>query len=370
MSIGDIDPDLVPLPPSINPSAVQIDQGNAGYFDILVDEQVQMDNADRLNRLACLRLADDHGDNVNNENSGSKDTNTHVRTGYGGISEKTRCEHKDVKLQNTANRLDISQNQTRALRRKQQIKSLDDAIRAQYVPRHRQILPLRLKQQNEDLQDRVRKDSAISEDWETCSGERSMSVASEQTHERPSQSNRTSVSANDTTSASPQDPKRTADGNSPPIDFAYVVWHSPSECRRHPTRESIWGRHTGLYDGTGYGSDDSGPATPHELDESTEDVNMHSTPRSIEVLPAASSVVGDHSGKDNFSRPPRGEDSYSERVQERSPLTANEQRNHESLESIYRAYAYPFGNRVPSNGNNSTNGDVQRSASKEAEISS
>jgi hypothetical protein len=125
-----------------------------------------------------------------------------------------------------------------------------------------------------------------------------------------------------------------------------------------------------LYDGTGYGDDDIGPATPYEPDEGTKEIPMQSNSRSIEVL-SALSVDGDCSGKQTFTKPLRGEDSSPKPVREWSPLTVNEQREYdESLDLTYHTYAYSFGARVPSSSNNSAGSDVQQPAAKAAEISS
>ncbi|KAF2632440.1 hypothetical protein BU25DRAFT_406971 [Macroventuria anomochaeta] len=370
LTVGDLDPELVPLPPSINSSLAQIGQGNPGYFDIPVEEQLPMDNADMLNGLACLKLAEDPGDTGDSETKVSHDSGPHTPVGRYGNSEEMRREYKDAKLQDTVCTQGHLKHQALEPRPKQQAKELSDTVRAPNVPQHHQVLPLRPKQQGEDLQDRVRKDSVISKDWETSNGEHSTGTMSEDTDARrtPSQSYKTILPADSTAPASSGHCKRMEVRSSPPVDFAYIVWDSPNESRRNAAQENIWGRHAGLYDGSGYGDDASGP-TSCESNEGTKDVHIESGPRSIEPSMTALSADGDRSGKDISNRPSKGEDPYPGYVRE-SPLTVHKQRNYESLESIYHAYAYPFGERVSSSSNNSTGGDVQRPAAKETEISS
>lgn len=141
LSAGDIDPELVPLPPSVNPSMVYLGSGSPGYFDIPVDAQAGVDGR-----------------------------------------EVFHCEGLPTHYQ------DLTKHH-------------------QELPKHYQELPLRLKRQGGG-----RKDSHVSEDWETCSGGRSTAVADE---------------------------------NESPPSFGYVA---------------------GLYDGSGYGcgSDTSTPVEPDE----------------------------------------------------------------------------------------------------------
>lgn len=363
LSIGDVDPELVPLPPSVNPSTVRLGHDNPGYFDTPVDEQPQMDSTDMLNGLACLKLADQHNDTLGAQSKPPSDVAAETPVGHRGTAKERRHQYEDAKLQDTVNTLDIPQDRTRPHRRTQQVKDLQENVRVLGVPKHHQVLPLRPKQQDEDLQDRVRKDSCINEDWETCSGVHLTSMASESVHGNRNQNLvcETSPSSIYSTFAPPKKSHGTVDGNDSPVDFAYIVWESPNGQRQRSAPENTWGRHTGLYDGTGYG-DDSVPSTPREPDEGIQDVHL-------KAWSAPLSVDGGCSGQKISNRPSRDEDPYPESVRE-SPFTVHEQRNYESLESIYRAYAYPLGGRVPSSSNSSAGGDVQLPATKKDEISS
>lgn len=361
LSVGDIDPELVPLPPSANPSTVHLGRSAPGYFDIPVDEHPQMDNADVLNGLACLKLAGDH-DNApgDQQSTSSHNPSADAPIGRRGTAEEMRHQYEDAKLQDTVNKLEIPQDRTRALKHQQQARDLPENVRTLGVPRHHQVLPLRLKQQDGSLQDPFRKDSRNSDDWETCSGERSTAMASEDSlHRRNPHKTCTSSSSSVYSAAPPPAKGKEADhGDNASPEFAYVVWNSPSGLREAPAPESSWGGHTNLYDGTGYGGDSS-PSTPREPDEGIDDIHL-------KTWSAPLSVDGARSGNEKSNQPSSSEDLYYETVRQ-SPFTAH---GHGSLESIYRAYAYPLGDRVSSSSNNCAGGDVQGPATKEDEISS
>jgi hypothetical protein len=356
-SVGDLDPELVPLPPSVNPCTMRLGRTTPGYFDITVDETPQMDDTDVLNGLACLRLADEHSGAFGGRSIFSDDPGTDAPIGRRGTAEEMRHQHEDAKLQDTVNTLEIPRDRTRGYRRQQQDGELQENVRILSVSKHCQVLPFRIKQQDGDLQDPVRKDSCTSEDWETCSGKRSTAMTSEHSlHNRSLDQPRTSSPLSIYSAAShPEEGNGVDHGNDAPPEFAYVIWDRQNRSYHGPISETTWGRHTGLYDGSGYGCD-SGPSTPREPDEGTQD--MHSKGSSTPL-----SVGGDS------NRSLREEDRQHETARE-LPLTAHGQRNCESLESIYRAYAYPPGDGIPSSSNSSGGGDGQRAATKGYEISS
>lgn len=321
LSVGDVDPEFVPLPPSMNPSVTHIGQVTSGYFDIPVHKQPHMDNADMLNGLACLRLAGNHGDASPQDKSSSR--------------PQMGLESESPKRLDVGNTLHDPQDRAQALRHKRQAEAFDRAVRALNIPQHHQTLPFRPKQNVEDRQDQIRIDSAVSEDWETCSGKRSIDTAFEQTQECPSQPRTTGTPANSTTSACSQDHKRTScDGS--PADFAYIVWNSPKEST---AQNHSWIGHGGLYDGSGYGKEDGDSATPGEPDEGTEDIHMQPSPRLIEAArPATLTTYGARSGEELSNGRAKLGNAYSERVQEWSRLAEDEQHDDGSLEFIYRAY--------------------------------
>ncbi|KAF1933093.1 uncharacterized protein M421DRAFT_1653 [Didymella exigua CBS 183.55] len=354
LSVEDIDPELVPLPPSVNPSIVYLSHSNPGYFDIPVDENPQMDSTDVLNGLACLKLADAHDGTAGDYSKAFADAGVDAPVGRRGTAEEMRHQYGDAKVQDTVNTLVIPQGRLRTHGRQQGAREPQENVRG--FPKHHQELPLRLKQEDGGLQDSVRQDSCISEDWETCSGARSAAMTSVHSlHNRdlnqPCMSSSSSIYAGD------------GKGNDVENDmtpkFAYIVWDSPDGPRRGLAPEKIWGRHSGLYDGSGYG-EDSGPSTPREPEEGIQG--------ELKASSAPLSVCGARFGKENSNGPSRGEDPFPGAVSE-SPLATHEQGNCESLESIYRAYAYPFGDRIPSSSNNSVGGDVQRLETKDGQIS-
>lgn len=362
LSIGDVDPELVPLPPSLDPSTVHLGHSTPGYFDIPVDEDPRMDDADVLNGIACLKLADDHSSASEDPRRSSHHHIADAPVGRHGTAEEMRLRYEDTKLQGTVDTLELPQDRTRAHRRQQQTMELQENIRTLGAPKHHQMLLLRLRQQDGGMQDPVRKDSCASEDWETCSGERSKAMASVYSlHDRnPYQTRTPSSSSGFSTALPPAEGKRADHGDDAPPDFSYVVWDSPTEFREAPAPKNTWGGHIGLYDGTGYG-DDSGPSTPREPDEGIHDSHLKAS--SVPL-----SVDGARSGEEVSNRLSRDERLHENIAQ--FPLTAHGHGSCKSLESIYRAYAYPVGERMPSSSNNSASGDVQRPATKEDEISS
>jgi hypothetical protein len=187
LSVEDVDPELVLLPPSINPSVVQVGQGNPGYFDISVGEQPQMDSTDILNGLACLKLAEDHSDPDETEPSALNKKNLQVCVGHCGNLKEMRCGYEDTNLQDAFCATHRPPGHTQTFRRKQQVQHLNNSVHTLNVPQHCQVLPLRPKQPDEDLQDRVWKDSVISSDCHTTSGERSTITASEHNNDRRAQ---------------------------------------------------------------------------------------------------------------------------------------------------------------------------------------
>lgn len=347
----DSNPALVALPPSM--TSLQSDQQNPGYFDIPVDDQSQMDRTDVLNGLACLRLADGHGDDADDRSKTSHGSTGHTQAIDHGLDQAMRREYEVSKLQDVLDVQDSSYPYTRALRRKQQASDLHDGDCSLDIPQHHQTLPLRLKQQDEDLQERVRKDSVISENWDTSSGQ---PTTSDYTYQRrnPNLSHETENPASACSfTSSTQEYSRAGDKNSPTDNLAYIVWDSPREPHQRAPRENTWGQHAGLYDGTGYGDDATLPATPQEPDEGTKNVHMQLSPRSAKASPTPSTHGGQFED-DVFTQQAKCEDSYPEHAREPSLLSTSERGNRESLESIYHAYAYPFGERVPSGSSNTS----------------
>ncbi|KAF3036177.1 hypothetical protein E8E12_004693 [Didymella heteroderae] len=363
LSVGDIDPELVPLPPSVNPSMVHLGRSMPGYFDIPVDGHPQMDHADVLNGLACLKLADGHADTSGDHGKSLTDTATNAPIGRRGTAEEMRHQHEDARLQDTVNTLGIPQDQIQAYQRQQQAGELQEHVCGLSVPERHQVSPLRPKQQADDLHDSIRKVSCNSEGWEMCSGERSAAMASEYSlyNRDPNQTHSPSP-ASVYSAAPPSEHRKGADhGNDAPPKFAHVVWDGPRGHREAPAPMKTWDGHTGLYDGTGYG-DDSGLSTPCEPDEGIHDIHLKASSAPL-------SVSGARSGNEKSNRPLRGEDPYHETVRQ-SPFSTCGHDNCESLESICRAYAYPLGDRISSSSYNGAGGDVQRPATKDNKISS
>lgn len=336
LSVGDIDPELVPLPPSLNPSAVQIGQGAPGYFGIPVDERLHMGDVDMLNGLNCLKLAGDHRNSHSKENGNLTDTEAQAQ--IGNVSS-TKFASENAKLPNAANTLCFSQDRVRTLRRNQQAEAVGNVVRALNIPQQNYALPFRPKQSEEDPQVQARKDSIVSEDWETSSGKHSVDTASEKTHECPNQPGFTGNSANSTTSAFVQDRERRMSGRVSPVELTYVVWNSPEETTLNTAKNNTWAGHPGLYDGSGYGKEENGPATPVEPDEGTRDVHLQANPHLDEAPPVCLSALGGRPRERLSGGAARTEDAYSERVQGRLPLRDDEQHDDGSLDFIYSAYA-------------------------------
>src|SRR5690242_10680328 len=337
LSVGDVDPELVPLPPLLNPSAVQIGQGTPGYFGIPVDERLHMDDMDMLNGLNCLKLAGDHRNSHSKENSSLTDTGVQAR--IGNVSS-TKFVSENAKLPSAANRFCVSQDRARTRRCSQQAEAFGNAVCATNIPQHRQALPFCPKQSEEDPQVQARKDSVVSEDWETSSGKRSVDTASEKTYECPNQPGFTGNPANSTISAFLQDRKSSRVS---PVKLAYVVWNSPEEATLNTAKNNTWAGHTGLYDGSGYGREENSSGTPVEPDEGTKDVHLQPNPHLDEAPPVCLSTLGGRPRERLPGGAARTENAYSERVQDWLPLHDDEQYDEQhddgSLDFIYRAYA-------------------------------
>lgn len=356
LSVEDIDPELVPLPPSVNPSTVHVGQSAPGYFDIPVDEHPQMDDADGLNGLACLKLAsgDYHSTSVHY-------CNADAPVGHRGTAEEMRHQDEDAELQSTLKDIEIPRDQIRAHRRQKQGSGLLENARALGVPKHHQVLPLRLKQHVGSLRYHFRAESWNSEDWETCSGECSTAMASDHSLRGCDPNGICTSSPSSLYSAAPHSEIENGAGhdNDAPPESAHIIWNKSSGRPGTPASKSYWGGNISLYDGTGYG-EDSGPSIPREVNEGIQD---------LETSSALLSVNGVRSGKETSTQRSRGEDPYQETVRQ-SSFTAHGHGDSESLESIYRAYTYPVGDRIPSSSSNSADEDVQRLAKKEYDISS
>lgn len=270
LSHEDFSAALVALPPSV--TSLQIECPSPGYFSIPLNGQVPVENADVLNGMACLKLAADHDDAASSEFEGLDDYSDSQGFCHGSDKVMAR-EYEGTTLQNTINTDDVPPRGTRTLRRKHQAEDLYGSVHTINFPQHHQALPLRLKQQHEDVQDRARKDSVSSEYWYT-----SVSTMSENGHETgmPSQSDRTDIPAS---------------------------YPSPAE--------NTWGHHMGLYDGTGYGDDATLPATPCEPDEGTRDVLSHFDCPSSKTSPLFS-VDGIRSEEGIFAPSHRCEVPYAE----------------------------------------------------------
>ncbi|KAJ8112048.1 hypothetical protein OPT61_g5497 [Boeremia exigua] len=334
LSVGDVDPELIPLPPSVNASMVQISPEVPGYFDLPVHEQLNMNKADMLNGLAYLKLADEYNRDANKENDGSDTTRTNSCPGPHSPPMKTRHEPESVELNDTTNALGTAQDQTWALRCKQQAND-SDAVNDLDLSQHHHSLPFRLKQNEEGVYEQNKKQVVINEGSETRSDRRTVDKISEQTHECPNQPKFTGNPADSATSGFPPD---TIGGCKSPVNFAYIVLENPKEHRLSIAQENTWGEHTGLYDGSGYGKESSGPATPGEPDEGTKDVHRQPSPRFKEGPSATLSIHRASSGEEIPIPTVKDENIYAERAREWSPLTTDEQYDYESLEFIYRAY--------------------------------
>ncbi|KAF9697389.1 hypothetical protein EKO04_005056 [Ascochyta lentis] len=332
LSFEDIDRSLITLPPSV--TSLAAGQQVRGYFDISIDEPSHMDDADALNGLACLKLSADHSDADYREIESSSDGGEYAQRASPSFAEEMRREYEDTKLQDTICTQDVPRPQVRALRRKQQAQNLNNGIRTLNVPQHHQILPFRPKQQDQEVQDRVRIDSVVDELCDSSNSQLSPKFTHK--HHGSSRSSKTAHAANSSASASPEESKGAGNENNLTTNPTYIARDGLNTPHHRAPVENVWGHHTGLYDGTGYGHDATPPTTPCESDEGTKDACMQSSSHLVQA----------------------------------SSLSANKNRNYESLGSTDHVCAYPPSERVPSGSGNDAGRDVHLRATKKAEISS
>ncbi|KAF2997669.1 hypothetical protein E8E13_005865 [Curvularia kusanoi] len=256
LSVEDIDAEFIPLPPSLNPSTVHLDSAEPGYFDIFIDEQPPMDNLDELEGPGRPLADDSHDRCIHNDDMGAENVDMHLYTNFcnGAENERDQLEHSNVAPSIVAP--DI---QYHGLNPKQGAGNVSGSVRTLDSPKHHHTLPFRPRHNAE--QHRVRKDSVVNKDCETCNDKSCAGSTSAQT-------------------------KGTLENSGSPVATTDPV---PVDSRdsNDPARHKTWGGNVGLYDGSGYGGDSSGPATPCEPDEGIKDVHMLFNPRTIDALPAA-----------------------------------------------------------------------------------
>ncbi|KAG9199496.1 hypothetical protein G6514_008459 [Epicoccum nigrum] len=258
MSVGGVDPEFVPLPPSINASTVHLDPMESNYFDIPVNTQQPIDNADILNGIPGPYFVDDHGRCVSNANASVKDADIHLYADSCNTSGVIGYQSESAKLHPYTDTPDA---QDDCLRHKQQAGGSFDAARIGGVAQHYQVLPIRLKHNIGERQGRIRKDSVFNKDRDTCNGNVFAEAASAQVQE-------------------------TRDSSGHPVDSECTVPAGSQGSGDDPAQDKAWGGNIGLYDGSGYGEDSSGPITPYEPDEGVKGVHMLFDPRSIDAPPA------------------------------------------------------------------------------------
>lgn len=333
LSVEDVDPELVPLPPSVDPFTVHLSRSTPGHYHVSVDKDSRMDEADMLNGFACLKLADRHSSASEDRRKFPHHPITDAPGTRLGTAVEMRYQYEDTKLQDTFDTLGLDR--IREHRRQQQTVELQENIRTLRASKHHQVLLSCLSQRDGGMQDLVRKDSCVSEDWETCSGEHSIAMASVcSLDDYNFHQTRTSSPASDYFTGLPlAESKRAGQGDAAPLNFSCVVWDSSTVFRGAPAPKNAWCGHTGLYDGTGYG-DDSGRSRAREPDEGIHDSYL-------KAPSAPLSVNGARSGEVMSDRQSRNEELHENIAY--SPLIGHGHGSCMSLESIYRAYAYPLG---------------------------
>jgi hypothetical protein len=227
------------------------------------------------------------------------------------------------------------------LRHKQEVRDSFDAARIGGVARHYQVLPIRLKHNIGERQGRIRKDSVFNKDRDTCNDNVFAEAASAQVQE-------------------------TRDSSGHPVDSECTVPAGSQGSGNDPAQDKAWGGNSGLYDGSGYGEDSSGPTTPYEPDEGVKGVHMLFDPRSIDAPPVTRRPSRRHR-EQNVSLPEKlCNDPHSRSVLE---LGVHKQHDRDSLESMYSVYAFLPGNRDPSS-SSSIEKRAQWPASQDTKISS
>jgi hypothetical protein len=330
--LGDVDPEFVPLPPSINASTVHLDPMESSYFDIPVNAQQPIDNADMLNGIPGPYFAGSHGRCVGNANASLKDADMHLCADSCSTPGVTGYHFERARSYPYTDTPDA---QDDYLRRKQQSEESFDAARIENVAQHYQTLPIRLKRNIGERQGRIRKDSVFNKDRDTCDGSFFAEAALAQV----------------------QEPR---DSSSTPVESGRIVPVDSQGSRNDPAQDKTWGGNSGLYDGSGYGEDSSCPATPYEPDEGVKDVHTLFNPRSIDPPPATRRPNRRHCDQ-KASLPEVGrDDPHSPGVSE---LPVHKQHDHDSLESMYSMYALSPGDKDPNSSSNSVEEKVQRPAS-------
>ena len=332
MSVGDVDPEFVPLPPSINASTVHLDPMDSSYFDIPVNAQQPIGNADLLNGIPGPYFAGKHGRCISNSNASLKDADMYLCADSCSTPGVTGYHFERAKSHPYTNTPDAPVDH---LHRKPQSEDSFDAARIENVVQHYQTLPIRLKHNIGERQGRIRKDSVFNKDRDTCDSSSFAEAASAQV-QGPRNSSGTLVES----------------GCTVPVDS--------QGSRNDPAQDKAWGGNSGLYDGSGYGEDSSCPATPYEPDEGVKDVYMLFDPRSIDAPPATRRPNRRHRDQ-KASLPEVGRsDPHSPGVSE---LTVHKQHNRDSLESMYNTYAFLPGDRDPNKSSNSVEETLQQPAS-------
>ncbi|KAJ4324704.1 hypothetical protein N0V94_001101 [Neodidymelliopsis sp. IMI 364377] len=261
LTLDDFSPEIAPLPPSMNPSSVHNGNEDRGYFDIPIEAQhgansshgVNPDHksTDVMNDPAYTQPVAQHYNTGGQRIKVSNDTNAHGILVDHDISERTRREHKNLKLQGT--------------------------VCTQMVHRDAQTLPLRSKPKVDNFGDRFRKDPVVNDHPDVNNNRltKEVTLKSDSRHLASDQlqkgkiANKGPISITSTGSYSGNGRQ-----NSSTAGYEYAVCDKQIESHRSAPVESIWGRHTGLYDGTGYGDDTGLFNTPAEPDESTKPMYM------------------------------------------------------------------------------------------------
>ena len=332
LSVGDVDPEFVPLPPSINASTLHLDPMEGSYFDIPVNAQQPINSADMLNGIPGPYLVGNHGRYVSNANASLQDADMDSCADSCSTSGVAGCHIERAKLHPYTV---IPDAQADYMHRRQQAEDSFDAARIENVAQHYQTLPIRLKHDIGERQGRIRKGSVFNKDRDTCDGSSFAETASAQVQE-------------------------TRDGSGTPVDSGCIVPVDRQGSRNNLAQDKSWGGNSGLYDGSGYGEDSSCPATPYEPDEGVKDVHMLFNPRSIDAPPATRRPNRRHCDQKASLSEVGCSDLHSPGTSE---LTVHKQHDHDSLESMYNVYAFLPGDRDPNNSSNSVEERLQRPAS-------
>jgi hypothetical protein len=288
LTLDDSSPELAPLSPSMNPSLMHNSNEDRGYFDIPIEAQhgstsshgVNCDrkSTDAMNDSVHIQPVVQHGSTGGQQIKVSNDTNAHGILADHDISEGMRREFENLKLQ--------------------------DTVCIQTVHRDAQTLALRPKPKVDNFGDRFRKDSVINDhpDVNTNRPTKEATLKSDSKHLASVQLQKGKIANKGPISiASTKSYSGNGGENSSTAGYGYAICDRRVESHQSAPVENIWGRHTGLYDGTGYGDDTGLSNTPAEPDEGTKPLCMQSGLHSITVISSPPSVSGERVTREDFS---------------------------------------------------------------------